>query len=158
MGLFTIRCVLWLSLSSATMTCRALLHSVRLPKQSSFTTQGSSRGLLTSVEGFGGLPYTLHAQCSDNNTILTLSLDSPRNGLWGSEHADRQKLGGKVVARITSGQVGFKKGQRGTFEAGAGTSSAMMKLIDTIQYPSRDLEASSRRYILFIRWILSAGS
>lgn len=120
------------------MTSRSLLQQfgrLQLQKTQQSTSSACSRGFRSSSSPVGGVPYTLHAQCSDNNTILTLSLSSPKDYYWSNTGVAKEGMAGRVVSRISSGMVGFKKGQRGTFEAGAGVTSAMMKLIAEIQNP-----------------------
>lgn len=56
--------------------------------------------------------HTLHARCSRNNVILTLM--SPKQ---------------ECILRATGGSVGFKKGQRGGYEAGFRAASHMFQEI-----------------------------
>ncbi|KTW25796.1 hypothetical protein T552_03409 [Pneumocystis carinii B80] len=65
--------------------------------------------------------YHLHAYCTDNNTIITLT-NSNYN----------------PIICISSGMVGFKKGQRGGYEAGYQTCMSLFKkMMEKNIYPTQ---------------------
>lgn len=96
--------------------------------------------------GFHDNPYRLHAHCSKHNTVLSLCRDLPvaasggretlasiRNGTMGSAQSDGPmdaSVYGNTVARVSCGQVGFRKAQRSTFEAATRATNKMLDLID----------------------------
>ena len=100
-------------------------------------------------------PYRLHAHCSKHNTILSLTRDIPpvlpdfgdnqpgqargvynatRAGIPFASNPVDPKVFGQTVARTSCGNLGFKKAQRGTFEAATRTASKMFELIDGLGY------------------------
>ena len=80
------------------------------------------------------VPYTLHAQCSSNNTILTVSVDSSYSSEWGQAggqvEAGDQPHAGRKIFSMSTGQEGFKKAQRGTFEAATATLLSCFKKME----------------------------
>ncbi|CAD6566250.1 MAG: hypothetical protein CYPHOPRED_000534 [Cyphobasidiales sp. Tagirdzhanova-0007] len=91
-------------------------------------------------------PYRLHAHCTKHNTILSLTRDVPHlddgdvsgilQKLKSGERAVSTPVDstifGKTVARVTCGALGFKKAQRGTFEAATRTTGRMLELIEQV--------------------------
>lgn len=100
---------------------------------------------------YGAVPYTLHAQCSSNNTIFTLFVDSPYSGNWGDSEgatAKRPNAGRKIFS-MSCGQEGFKKAQRGTFEAASQTLLSCFGKMDGMFSEARGPNAitQSRKYV-----------
>lgn len=94
--------------------------------------------------------YRLHAHCAKHNTILSLTRDlpsdmehmTPRAVLNSAEAGTLQagsssgsvdpKIYGQTVLRSSCGTVGFKKGQRSTFEAATRASNQMFDMIEQL--------------------------
>lgn len=77
--------------------------------------------------------YSLIIKSTSNNTRLTLTHTPISNlpGSW-SGHAEYQKafpMAGAIIARVTAGSVGFKRGKRQEYEAATQATLAMFKKI-----------------------------
>lgn len=110
---------------------------------------------LSATSGESQHPYRLHAHCTKHNTILNLTRDVPkvfdgetttvrqvyeaaqRGGFRPPQQQQLQqqqpgdsKVYGQTVLRTSCGTVGFKKGQRSSFEAATRAANKMIELID----------------------------
>jgi ribosomal protein S11 len=118
--------ILDLPLSSAAKT---LMHTRHFIRRATTTTTLTTPAPERKADS---LPYTLHAHCSSNNTILTLSISSRSEAVWGYLGFERTPNAGRVVAQLSSGCCGFKGARRGTLEAGTQASVAMFRLIEKV--------------------------
>lgn len=122
-----------------------------LPFHLSRPNRSSSSVPATSTTRMGELPsapYVLHAHCMKHNTILTLTRGSHTllddmnvqqtydtlSAGRGEEHrqAVDPAVYGQTVAKASCGTVGFKKGQRSSFEAATRTANKMFELIRSL--------------------------
>jgi ribosomal protein S11 len=110
-----------------------MLNTLLKPKSKLLQPLQQARHASTAKRaGARALPYTLHAYCSSNNTILTLSISSRSDAIWQQLRDERKAFAGQVVKIITAGRCGFKGARRGTLEAGTKTTIDMMRYIELV--------------------------
>ncbi|KAH9820523.1 hypothetical protein DFH28DRAFT_628240 [Melampsora americana] len=106
--------------------------------------------------------YSLIIKSTSNNTRLTLTHTPISNlpGSW-SGHAEYQKafpMAGAIIARVTAGSVGFKRGKRQEYEAATQATLAMFKKIKELISQGSDSNLSGIGSLINSTEILTKNS